>query len=239
MRIHPGPRATATFQSLHGHKPTLWPILRRVHFNSAPRPPHPSPRGSRLNPPCHYEPMGMRGGVPRHPSLQPCSRVFPNGASWSHPRGLDSPAEGILALWGMSQLPAWEILHDLTRPPLPEGATMDTNSNLSQCRILALTCHAGDLDSASAEWACRALTPRHNASLCSQTSVLTLLAPKHSRLGILEPQRSALPAHQKKNVALWGCPETPNEGQPARHLTAPQFYRLPWALMLCLTQPEP
>ena len=146
MRTHPGPRATATFQSLHGHKPTSGPILRRVHFNSAPRPPHPSPRGSRLNPPCHYEPMGMQGGVPRHPSLQPCSRVFPNGASWSHPRGLDSPAEGILALWGMSQLPAWEILHDLSRPSLPEGATMDTNSNLSQCRILALTSHAGDLE---------------------------------------------------------------------------------------------
>ena len=202
------------------------------------RPPQTSPRGSRLSLLCHYEPMGMRGGVPRHPSLEPCSRVFPNGASWSHPRGLDSPAEGILALWSMSQLPAWENLHDLTRPPLPEGATMDTNSNLSQSRILALTSDAGHLDSASAEWACRALTPTHNPSLCSHTSVLTLLAPKPSRWGILEPQRSTLPAHQKKNVALWGCPESPNEGPPARHVTAPQFYRLPWALMLCRTQPE-
>ena len=43
--------------------------------------------------------------------------------------------------------------------PLPEGPNMDTNSNLSQHLILALTSDAGDLDSASAEWVCRALTP--------------------------------------------------------------------------------
>ena len=98
---------------------------------------------------------------------------------------------------------------------------MDTNSNLSQRLILALTSDAGDLDSASAEWACRARTLKPHPSLCSQTSVITLLAQKPSILGILVPQHSTLPAHQKKIVAQWGCPETPNEDQTARPLNAP------------------
>ena len=98
---------------------------------------------------------------------------------------------------------------------------MDTNSNLRQRLILALTSDAGDLDSVSAEWACHALGPKPNASLCFQTSLFTLLANKPSRLGIPEPQHSFLPAHQKKNVALWGSPETTNENQPALASTAP------------------
>ena len=52
-------------------------------------------------------------------------------------------------------------------------------------------------------------------------------------------QCSTLPALQKKNIALWGYPETPNEDQPARHSAVPQIYRLIWALMPFLTQPEP
>ena len=44
---------------------------------------------------------------------------------------------------------------------------------------------------------------------------------------------------RRNTVAQWGCPETPNEDQPACHSTAPQLYRLLWALMLCLPQPEP
>ena len=116
---------------------------------------------------------------------------------------------------------------------------MDTNSSLRQRLILALTSVAGDLVSASAEWACCAFCPKPNPSLCFQTSVLTLLAHKPSRLGIPEPQRSTLPAHQKKNFALCGCPETQNEYRPARHSTTHLLPSLPWAIMLCLTQPEP
>ena len=157
--------------------------------------------------------------MPRHASLAPCPRVFLYGASWSHLTGLDCPAVGILAVWSISQLPAWENLHGLVRAPLPDGAIMDTVSNLSQCRILALSPDAGDLISASAECP----RPKSHPSLCSQTSALTFLAPKPSRLATLEPQCSSLPSHQKKNVALGSYPERPDEDPPARHSTALQF----------------
>ena len=77
---------------------------------------------------------------------------------------------------------------------------MDTKTSLSERLTLALTSGAGDLDSTSADWACLALGPKPNQSLCFQTSILTLLAHKPSRLGILEPTRSTLPAHQKDKV---------------------------------------
>ena len=83
---------------------------------------------------------------------------------------------------------------------------MDTNNRLIQHLILTLTSDAGDLDSASPEWARRAHGPKPKRSLCLQTAFLTLLANKTSRLGILEPQCSPLPAHQTKNVALRGYP---------------------------------
>lgn len=132
-----------------------------------------------------------------------------------------------------------EILPGLRTPqPLQEGAIMGTNSSLRQRLILALTTDAVELDSASAEWACRARGPKPNPRLSFQTSFLTFLAKQPSRLRIPEPQRCPLPAHQKKNVALWVCPETPSEDQPARPSTAPQLDRLTRAIMLCLTRPE-
>ena len=92
---------------------------------------------------------------------------------------------------------------------------MDTTSSLSRRLILSLTSDAEDLNSVSATWACQALGLKPNPSVTFQTSILTLLTHKPSRLGIREPQRSTLPAHQKKKVTLLGCPETPNEDQPA------------------------
>ena len=50
-------------------------------------------------------------------------------------------------------------------------------------------------------------------------------------------QHSACPAEEK--TALWGCPNTLNEDQPAWLSTTPQYHRLPCVLLLCLTQTEP
>ena len=63
--------------------------------------------------------------------------------------------------------------------------------------------------------------------------------PQALQFGNPEVQCGTLPALQKKNIALWGYPGTPNEDQPARHSTVPQIYRLTWALLPFLTQPEP
>ena len=79
----------------------------------------------------------MRGGVSRHPSLEPCSQIFPYGTSMSHLIGLTSPTDGNLAVWSSSQPPEWEIIHGLMRPPLHAGAIMIDNSSLSQRLILA------------------------------------------------------------------------------------------------------
>ena len=68
---------------------------------------------------------------------------------------------------------------------------------------------AGDLETASSHWNYCVLGTELYRSLCFQTSVLTLLAYKPSILGILEPQRSLLPAHQKKKSALGGLRRNP------------------------------
>ena len=115
---------------------------------------------------------------------------------------------------------AWENLFGLMRPPLHEGAIMNTNSSLRHCLILALNSDAGDLDSASAGWACRALGPKPNPSLCFQNSVLTLLDHRPSCLGIQGPQRSTLHAHHKK-IIPYGVAQNP----PMRiNLLGPQQY---------------
>ena len=84
---------------------------------------------------------------------------------------------------------------------------MDTKSSQSERLTLALTSGAGDLDSTSVDWACLALGPIPNQSLCFQTSVLTLLAHKPSGLGILELQSRTLPPHQKENMLYGAAPK--------------------------------
>ena len=89
---------------------------------------------------------------------------------------------------------------------------MNTISNQSQCLILALTSDAGDLDVESAEWACHALAWKPNPSLCSPTSVLTLLPPSppdwefrsHNGALCLPTQRKTLPygAAQKPQMRI-------------------------------------
>ena len=106
--------------------------------------------------------------------LEPCNRT--RMSRRRKPCGLGQPPNS-----------AWENFLGLMRPPLHEGAIMDTYSSLSQRLILSLTSDAGDFDSASAEWACSALGSNPHTSLCFQTSVLTLLAHKPSLLGILGP----------------------------------------------------
>ena len=68
---------------------------------------------------------------------------------------------------------------------------------------------AGDLESAAAHWNCHALGPEPNPTLCFQTSILTLLAQKTSRLGILEPQDRIPRAHQKEEVP-YGAAQIPH-----------------------------
>lgn len=95
----------------------------------------------------------------------------------------------------------WEILLGLMGLPLHEGSIVDANSSLSQRLTLGLISEGGDPDSASTEWACRALGPKPNPSLRFQASIITLLAHKPPRVAILGAQRSTLPAHQKKSIA--------------------------------------
>ena len=77
---------------------------------------------------------------------------------------------------------------------------MDTNGSLSQGLIVILISEEGNLDSSTAEWACCALGPKLTPSLCSQTSVLTVLAHKPSSLGIREPQCTTLTVQQRKKL---------------------------------------
>ena len=70
----------------------------------------------------------MRGGLPSHPSLEPCSESL----SWSQPTGLNCPAEESLQL-GASHTPIVEK-HPWPRvpPPLQEGAIMGVLISASQ-----------------------------------------------------------------------------------------------------------
>ena len=59
----------------------------------------------------------MRAGLPRHPSLEPCSRVFPYGESWSHPKESNAQQKESFQL-GASQPPR------LGKPPRPHEAPL-------------------------------------------------------------------------------------------------------------------
>ena len=111
-RILQSPGATAPFQGPHGHKHTLGPMLRKVHFNSATLvAPNSHPISTVLL-------LGDNWNA-RRASLASildwCSGVIPYGMCWSCPTGLNSPAEGILE-GGIPQLPSWENLHGLEIP---------------------------------------------------------------------------------------------------------------------------
>ena len=64
------------------------------------------------------------------------------------------------------------------------------------------------------------LGTEHNRSLCFYTSVLICIACKPSILGILEPKRSLLPAHQKEDVT-YGSAE---KHHMRNHLHSPQSH---------------
>ena len=84
----------------------------------------------------------MRGGLHRHPSLEPCSESL----AWSQPTGLNFPAEESLQL-GASHNSHREKPPGLVIPPLHEGAIRYLRSNLRNSLIFTLTSDARDLDS--------------------------------------------------------------------------------------------
>ena len=85
----------------------------------------------------------MRGGLPRHPSLEPCSESL----SWSQPTRHNCLAEESLQLGASQNSHLWKTQWPPDPPPLQEGAIRDRMSNLSDRLILALTSDARDLDS--------------------------------------------------------------------------------------------
>ena len=87
---------------------------------------------------------------------------------------------------------------------------MDTNSSLSPRLILGPASEAEDQDTVSAAWHWRVISPQPNHGFCYHSLVFTLLAHKPSGLAILDPQRSTLPAEQKKTVALRRWAESRN-----------------------------
>ena len=115
----------------------------------------------------------MRGGLPRHPSLEPCSESL----AWSQPTGLNCPA-GNLCSWELLTTHIVRKTHGLViPPPLHEGAIRDIKSNLRNSLILTLTSDARDLDSGL--YIVPAMSsPRPKPSLCPQTSVLRPMAHK-------------------------------------------------------------
>ena len=77
----------------------------------------------------------MRGGLPSHPSLEPCSESL----SWSQPTGLNCPVEESLQLVASHNSHRGKTPMPCDPPPLQEGAIRDRMSNLSDRLILALT----------------------------------------------------------------------------------------------------
>ena len=84
----------------------------------------------------------MRGGLPSHPSLEPCSE-----SSWSQPTGLNCPAEKSLKLGASHNSHHGKTPMPGDPPPFQNGAIRDRMSNLSDHLILALTSDARDIDS--------------------------------------------------------------------------------------------
>ena len=120
--------------------------------------------------------------------LEPCNRT--RSARRRDPCGLS-----------VSQHPAWEVLHGLmSTVRLPEGAIVDTNSKLSQCRILALPSDARDLHSAFAQWVAGP-SPHHLTLACVLHLCPHTPGPQALSIGIPQPQRSTRPAHPEKKVA--------------------------------------
>lgn len=85
----------------------------------------------------------MRGGLPRHPSLKPCSESL----AWSQPPGLICPAEESLQLGASHNSHRERTPMATLSPPLHKGAIRDIMSNLSDRLILTLTSDARDLGS--------------------------------------------------------------------------------------------
>ena len=111
-------------------------------------------------------------------------------------------------------------------------------NNLSDRLNLALTSDARDLDS-GLEIVPAISSPRILGLAWFLRLSSSNYWPKSPPVWQSRLQCSTLPALQKKNIAIWGYPETPNEDQPARHSAVPQIYMLTWALMPFLTQPVP
>ena len=128
--------------------------------------------------------------------LEPCNRT--RSARRRDPCGLS-----------VSQHPAWEVLHGLmSTVRLPEGAIVDTNSKLSQCRILALPSDARDLHSAFAQGVAGP-SPHHLTVACVLHLFLTRLAHKPSRLGFRSPSAALGLPTRRKRLPL-ALPRDPN-----------------------------
>ena len=164
-------------------------MLRKVHINSANQDAPAEP--SDLNCLIARRQLECKAGFPG---------IHPRTVLWSHsiwdvlelPNRSQLSREGILE-GGIPQLPQWENLHGLEIPlrsgrgshaqkPQPEP-TSDPRRAF-RCMRYWFRCAGGT---------CLALGLKPKSSLWSQTSVLTLLAQKTSRLAILDPQCSTLP----------------------------------------------
>ena len=91
----------------------------------------------------------------------------------------------------------------------------------------------------SVDCACHILTQKPRPSLGSQTSVLSVLAHKPSSLAI-QNYNAALCLPSRRKTLLSGATQEPQMRiNGARHSAVPQIYRLTWALMPFLSQPDP
>ena len=91
----------------------------------------------------------------------------------------------------------------------------------------------------SVDCACHILTQKPRPSLGSQTSVLTLLDHKPSILAIQNYNAALCLSSRRKTLPSGDTQKPQMRSNGARHLAVPQIYRLTWALMPFLTQPEP
>ena len=85
----------------------------------------------------------MRGGLPSHPSLEPCSESL----SWIQTTGLNCPAEESFHLGASQNSHPGKTPMVVIHPPLQEGVIRDRMYNLSDRLILTLNSDARDLDS--------------------------------------------------------------------------------------------
>lgn len=150
-------------------------MCKIFHVNS--RPWYFAPVSSERN--CHIPQLQWSMEV-CFPGIHAEELCYPNmGYCGANKPDSTCPVEGNLAVWSISQVSAWEIIHGLLMPPLHLLVIVDKNSSVSKHLTSVLT-QVLDISKKTLHTGTAFRLALNCTVACVYNSILTLLLPKAS-----------------------------------------------------------